>query len=149
MEGHADPLATDGLDRAGQRVAAIEDAVLAGELGAFDHGACAVVERRLEEAFASRTRDDWAAHFADRDACVTPVLTFSEAPRHPHNVARGVFVEVDGIVQPAAAPRFSRTPGAVRSGADGAAAGAVETLGAWGVKREDVLSLVESGVVRG
>jgi len=107
------------------------------------------LERRLGDAFASRTRDDWTAHFAGRDACVTPVLTFSEAPRHPHNVARGVFVEVDGIVQPAAAPRFSRTPGAVRSGAAGTATDAVETLGAWGVKRADVLSLVEAGVVRG
>ena len=107
------------------------------------------LERRLEEAFASRTRDDWAAHFAGLDACVTPVLTFSEATRHPHNVARGVFVEVDGIVQPAAAPRFSRTPGALRTGSDGAAAGAVEALGAWGVTREDVLGLVKAGVVRG
>jgi len=107
------------------------------------------LERRLEEAFASRTRDEWAAHFAGRDACVTPVLTFTEATRHPHNVARGTFVEVDGVVQPGPAPRFSRTPGTVRSGPSGPAREAVETLGDWGVPREDVLRLVEAGVVRG
>ena len=107
------------------------------------------LQRRLEDAFASRTRDDWAAHFAGRDACVTPVLTFSEATRHPHNVARGVFVEVEGIVQPAAAPRFSRTPAAVRAGPRAMSAGAVETLCTWGLAREAVLSLVEAGVVRG
>jgi len=107
------------------------------------------LQRRLEEAFASRTRDEWAAHFARRDACVTPVLTFTEATRHPHNVARATFVEVDGIVQPAAAPRFSRTPGAVRSGPAAPATDAAATLGAWGIPREDVLSLVEAGVVRG
>jgi len=107
------------------------------------------LERRLEEAFASRTRDEWAAHFAGRDACVTPVLTFTEATRHPHNVARGTFVEVDGVVQPGPAPRFSRTPGTVRSGPSGPAREAVETLGDWDVPREDVLRLVEAGVVRG
>lgn len=106
------------------------------------------VQRRFEDAFATRTRDEWALHFAGREACVTPVLTFSEATRHPHNAARGTFVEVDGVVQPAPAPRFSRTPGAVRSGPSGAATGPVETLVEWGVPREDVLSLVEAGVVR-
>jgi alpha-methylacyl-CoA racemase len=107
------------------------------------------LERRLEEAFAARTRDEWAAHFAGRDACVTPVLSFTEATRHPHHVARGTFVEVDGMVQPGPAPRFSRTPGAVRPGSSGPAAGAVETLGDWDIPREYVLSLVEAGVVRG
>lgn len=107
------------------------------------------LEQRLEDAFGTRTRDEWALHFEGRDACVTPVLTFSEATRHPHNVARGTFVEVEDVVQPGPAPRFSRTPGAVRSGPSGPAMGAVETLGDWGIPREDVLSLVEAGVVRG
>ena len=55
----------------------------------------------------TRTRDEWAAVFDGTDACVAPVLTMTEAPAHPHNVARGAFVEHDGVVQPAAAPRFS------------------------------------------
>jgi alpha-methylacyl-CoA racemase len=62
--------------------------------------------------FKERTRDEWAEHFADSDACVTPVLSPWEAHAHPHNAARGAFVEVDGLLQPAPAPRFSRTPAA-------------------------------------
>lgn len=61
------------------------------------------------QAFAARTRDDWAAIFAGTDACVAPVLTFSEAALHPHMAARGTFIAPDGIMQAAPAPRFSRT----------------------------------------
>ena len=63
--------------------------------------------------FAARPRDDWAALFAGTDACVTPVLSMVEAPRHPHNAARGSFVVRAGIAQPAPAPRFSATAGAI------------------------------------
>ena len=59
--------------------------------------------------FRTKTRDEWANLFADTDACVAPVLAWDEAPRHPHLAARGTFIEVDGVVQPAPAPRFSRT----------------------------------------
>ncbi len=61
--------------------------------------------------FGTRTRDEWAEHFAGTDACVAPVLSLAEAPHHPHLVARGTFSTVDGTVVPAVAPRFSRTPG--------------------------------------
>lgn len=64
----------------------------------------------LAQRIATRTRDEWAQVFKSSDACVAPVLTFGEAPQHPHAMARGSFVEVDGITQPAPAPRFSRTP---------------------------------------
>jgi alpha-methylacyl-CoA racemase len=67
-------------------------------------------KRQLAEAFAARTRAEWAELFAESDACVTPVLAPWEAPRHPHNAARGTFTSVAGHVQPAPAPRFSRTP---------------------------------------
>jgi alpha-methylacyl-CoA racemase len=63
--------------------------------------------------FKSRTRDEWAEHFAGRDACVAPVLTLAEAPDHPHNVANGTFVEIDGVIHPAPAPRFDATPAAI------------------------------------
>lgn len=66
---------------------------------------------RFEAIFATRDRDDWAARFEDTDACVTPVLTLEEAARHPHNVARRTFV-VEGVSQPAPAPRFDGTPSA-------------------------------------
>ena len=63
--------------------------------------------------FGTRPRDEWAKVFAATDACVAPVLTLTEAPRHAHNVERATFVERAGIVQPAPAPRFSRTPTAL------------------------------------
>jgi alpha-methylacyl-CoA racemase len=68
---------------------------------------------RLAEAFLSRTRDAWAAIFADSDGCVTPILSMAEAPSHPHVAARETFVTAHGAVQPAPAPRFSRTPSAI------------------------------------
>lgn len=83
--------------------------------------------------FASRTRDEWTAVFADSDACVAPVLSLREAPHHPHLAARSTFTGHGGITQPAPAPRFSATPTAVRSGpalpGDGAAAVARD----WGI----------------
>ena len=65
---------------------------------------------RIAAVLMTRTRDDWAALFHGTDACVAPVLTMAEAPSHPHNLARGTFIELDGVVQPAAAPRFSALP---------------------------------------
>ena len=83
-------------------------------------------------AFASRSRDEWAAHFAGTDACVTPVLTFAEAARHPHLAARGTYVDVDGIQQAAAAPRFSRTPaGALQASAATGRLDPLEVLARW------------------
>lgn len=64
----------------------------------------------IASKFATRSQADWEDVFAGRDACVAPVLSLAEAPRHPHNVARAGFVEVDGVIQPGAAPRFSGTP---------------------------------------
>jgi len=67
------------------------------------------LRRRFAEAFGGRNRDEWAAIFAGTDACVAPVLSFGEAPGHPHAVARSAFTEVGGITQPAPAPRFGRS----------------------------------------
>ncbi|QEZ42921.1 CaiB/BaiF CoA transferase family protein [Cupriavidus oxalaticus] len=64
----------------------------------------------LAEVFRTRTRDEWCALLDGTDACFAPVLNYHEAPHHPHLRARGTFVEVDGIMHPAPAPRFSRTP---------------------------------------
>ena len=69
---------------------------------------------KLTVLFKTKTRDEWAALFEGSEACVAPVLGLGEAPNHPHNKARGTFVEVAGVVQPAPAPRFSRTPGEIR-----------------------------------
>jgi alpha-methylacyl-CoA racemase len=72
-----------------------------------------VLRRRFSAVFATRTRDEWADVFAGTDACVAPVLAPGEAAGHPHHRARNSFVDVGGIVQPAPAPRFGRTPSAV------------------------------------
>ncbi len=73
------------------------------------------LRERFTAAFASRPREQWWAVFAGTDACVAPVWSLLEATRDHHNRERGVFVEVDGVVQPDVAPRFSATPGAVGS----------------------------------
>jgi crotonobetainyl-CoA:carnitine CoA-transferase CaiB-like acyl-CoA transferase len=69
-------------------------------------------KRLLAAHFRGRTREEWTTLLESSDCCVSPVLSFTEAPHHPHLMARGTFVEVDGIAQPAPAPRFSRTPAA-------------------------------------
>jgi alpha-methylacyl-CoA racemase len=104
------------------------------------------IRAAFEAAFARRTRDAWCARFEGSDACVAPVLDFSEAPRHPHHVARGSFVEVDGVVQPAPAPRFSATPSALprrepARGEHGAAA-----LRDWGFDQATIAALKAQGL---
>lgn len=77
-----------------------------------DRFAWPVLRARLGGVFATRPRDEWVARFAGTDACITPVLTFGEAAAHPHLVARATLPTLDGVVQAAPAPRFSRsTPG--------------------------------------
>ena len=85
----------------------------------------------LTRVFRSKTRDAWCAVFAGADACLAPVLTLAEAPHHPHNRARRTFVEFDGLTQPAPAPRFSRTPGAIRRPAPDFGADGAEVLADW------------------
>jgi len=77
----------------------------AAEAPQFDLSGWPALHARLAAVFATRDRDDWADRFAGTDACVTPVLTLGEAPRHPHNAARATFFD-QGVVQPAPAPRF-------------------------------------------
>lgn len=64
---------------------------------------------QIAAVLATRSRDDWARHFAGTDACVAPVLDLEEAPVHPHNIARRTFLDLDGVFQPAPAPRYSET----------------------------------------
>lgn len=67
------------------------------------------IRSKLAAVFSSKSRDQWVAHFEDSDACVSPILSMDEAHQHDHLKARGTFMEVDGAVRPAAAPRFSRS----------------------------------------
>ena len=81
-----------------------------GFLAQQDRANWPVLKDRLTALFLTRTRDEWCALMEDSDICFAPVLSLREAPLHPHNVARGTFVEDGGMVQPAPAPRFSATP---------------------------------------
>ena len=83
----------------------------------YDRSAWDVMSARFEAAFGSRNRDEWVDRFAGTDACVSPVLTFSESLADSHLAVRGTFVDIDGIPQPAPAPRFSRTPPSIPAGA--------------------------------
>lgn len=86
-------------------------------------------KEQFAECFASRTRDEWCAAMDGADACFTPVLNMAEALDHPHNVARKTFVEVDGVRQPAPAPRFSRTTPQIRSRQEDSAAQMLSRFG--------------------
>lgn len=95
--------------------------------------------RVLTAAFASRTQAEWTAVFDGTDACVSPILPLSEAAAHPHMAAREVFVDREGLVQPAPAPRFSRTAATLTTGPTLPGAQTREALEAWGVSGVDKL----------
>jgi alpha-methylacyl-CoA racemase len=85
---------------------------LADRFNQYDRAGWIEMGEAFAQAFASRTRDDWAELFEGKHACVTPVLSLAEAPQHPHNVARETFAAPTGVVQPMPAPRFSGSPSA-------------------------------------
>jgi alpha-methylacyl-CoA racemase len=101
----------------------------------------------LRSVFATRTRAQWCELREGTDACFAPVLSLGEAPRHRHNVARGTFVEVDGIVQPAPAPRFSRTPSGTPTKPDIPGESTAAALAAWGFAEQEIETLARAGVV--
>ena len=105
------------------------------------------VRAAIAAAVATRTRDEWAAVFEGTDACVAPVLSLAEAARHPHNVARGTFVTVDGIEQHAPAPRFSRTAAAPVQGPRPAGADTIAVLHAAGFSDERIAGLRAAGAL--
>ncbi|WP_328600987.1 CoA transferase [Actinomadura physcomitrii] len=89
--------------------------------------------------FATRTRAEWEEVFAGGDACAAPVQSLKEAAEHPHLAGRGTFVDVAGIRQPAPAPRFGRTPGAVQRPPARPGEHTREVLTGWGVRNADAL----------
>jgi alpha-methylacyl-CoA racemase len=82
----------------------------AGLSGQYDRAGWPAMRERFAAVFATQTRDHWAEAFAGSDACVAPVLSPAEAPGYSHNAARGTFADIGGLVQPAPAPRFGRSP---------------------------------------
>ncbi|MDH3372960.1 MAG: CoA transferase [Gammaproteobacteria bacterium] len=99
-------------------------------------------EAIFEAAFKTRTRDEWCELLDKADTCAAPVLSLTEAPAHAHNVARKIFVDVDGIRQPGPAPRFSRTRSEIQHGPVDAGADDHEVLARWGLSDEEIRVLL-------
>lgn len=104
---------------------------------------------KLAEVIATKTRDEWTEIMGGTDVCFAPVLDMDEAPLHPHNAARKTFIEVSGVVQPAPAPRFSATPGAVQGPPPAIGAHDEEALSEWGFSGQAIAALRQSGAIAG
>ncbi|MEX3791093.1 CaiB/BaiF CoA transferase family protein [Paraburkholderia sp. BR14374] len=125
----------------------LEKIGLAGKLPneQMDRAAWPAIKATFAEIFATKTRDQWVEIMGDADTCFAPVLTADEATQDPHNVARSTFVEIDGVRQPAPAPRFSRTPAAIQ--ASGTSAAVRSLLQDWGLPQQYVDQLADTAKV--
>jgi alpha-methylacyl-CoA racemase len=106
-----------------------------------------ILRERLAAMFKMRSRAAWVEFFAGHEVCFAPVLTMAEARRHPHNVARGSYATVEGVEQPAPAPRFSRTPGAIANPPRPAGADTTAAFGDWGLSASEIAALREAGAI--
>jgi alpha-methylacyl-CoA racemase len=113
-----------------------------------DRAAWPHLKERIAEVFATKSRAEWCELMEHTDVCFAPVLTMAEAAEHPHNKARGTFVEVDGVVQPAPAPRFSRTPATIAGPAARPGEHSREILADWGFDAERIDSLFASNAIK-
>lgn len=107
----------------------------------MDKSAWPALKEKLAGIFRSKTRDEWCQIMEHTDVCFAPVLAMDEAPQHPHIAERGTFVEVAGLVQPAPAPRFSRTPGAIERPPAHAGQHTDEVLADFGLSAERIAEL--------
>ena len=101
----------------------------------------------MAEVIATKTRDEWDQIMLGSDVCYAPVLDLDEAPNHPHNVARGTFVEVEGVPQPGPAPKFSRTPGEIQMPPPAPGQHTADALADWGFDADDIQKLKDVGAV--
>jgi alpha-methylacyl-CoA racemase len=121
---------------------------LLGEAPAqMDRAANPERKKQLADLILQKTRDEWCEIMEGTDVCFAPVLSMEEAHLHPHNVERGTFVEYEGVLQPAPAPRFSRTPQAIQGPPAHAGQHTDEALADWGIDPARVAELRESGAV--
>jgi alpha-methylacyl-CoA racemase len=112
-----------------------------------DRSAWPRMRRRFAEIYATRTRDEWAAVAAGRDACLAPVLTIDEAPEHPQMQAREVYAAFDGLRHPSPAPRFSRTPSMLRRPTPAPGQDSRQALVDWGISSDQVAALESVGAI--
>jgi alpha-methylacyl-CoA racemase len=102
---------------------------------------------RLDTLFRTRTRDEWSALLEGTDVCFAPVLDLDEAPRHAHNVKRETFIEIDGVMQPAPAPRFSRTVPEIQGVPRVAGEHSEMVLRDFGLSRSEIAELKRTGAI--
>ncbi len=121
---------------------AIDDIELADQ---YDKNKWPAQIERIAAVFARKTRDEWCELLDGTDACCAPVLSLTEAPQHEHNKSRGTFVDVDGVTQPAPAPRFSRTKSAIRNSPGEAEECARDALHDWGLIDAEIDRLLQDG----
>ncbi len=124
--------------------AGLEDADFDAQL---DRSRWPALKEKLARVFATKTRAEWCALMEGSDVCFAPVLEIGEAPAHPHNVAREAFVNVAGVVQPAPAPRFEATPGAVQGPPPAIGGHNVSGLQGWGFAPQRIEDLKSKGVI--
>lgn len=105
------------------------------------------MKQRIAALFATRSREAWCERLEGTDACFAPVLNVTEASAHPHNRARGTFVDVDGVTQPAPAPRFGRTPAELRRGPPVPGEPDDAALTDWGLSPGEIEALRAAGVL--
>ncbi|MFI5398537.1 MAG: CaiB/BaiF CoA transferase family protein [Candidatus Binatia bacterium] len=113
----------------------------------MDQGSWPRLKERLAKIFKSKTRQEWCEILEGTDVCFAPVLSVAEAPHHPHNQARGTFVEVAGVLQPRPAPRFSRTPSEIQRPPARPGEHTEEALRDWGVSAERITALKNTGAI--
>ena len=113
----------------------------------LDAAAWPAKREKLNQLFKTRTRQQWCDIMEGTDVCFAPVLDLKEAPTHPHNIDRKTFVELDGVVQPAPAPRFSRTQGEIQGPAAMAGEHTREVLSAWNFTDQEIGELQASGAI--
>ncbi len=103
--------------------------------------------QKFEALFAQKTRDEWCEIMEGTDICFAPVLSFAEAPSHPHNKGRGSFVDVDGVLQPGPAPRFSRTESVVQCAPPTIGEQTKDGLAGWGFNADEIETLQAAGAI--
>jgi alpha-methylacyl-CoA racemase len=114
--------------------------------GQNDASAWPAMKQRMAAIFRGKTRDEWCHIMEGSEVCFAPVLSMSEAPQHPHNRHRRTLLEENGVVQPAPAPRFSRTPGAIQRPPSAPGADTETALLDWGFSAQEVQQLCAAGV---
>ncbi|MEX2130384.1 MAG: CaiB/BaiF CoA-transferase family protein [Pseudohongiellaceae bacterium] len=122
----------------------IEDMAFTGQ---NDQSRWPELKTKLAALFRTKTREEWCRIMEGTDICFAPVLDLTEAPEHPHLKTRKTFIESYGVVQPAPAPRFSRTPGAIQGPVARAGEHTEEILAAWGFNRDEIAKLKSSEAI--